>query len=88
MPARIEFYNGTEWLSGLVSLVGTGNQITVAQDPTTKVYAVSIASNPVLPGDTTIDSTGYLKLPVGTTAERPETPEAGMIRFNTDATSS
>jgi len=30
--------------------------------------------------DTTIAS----KFPAGATAERPNTPEAGMIRFNTD----
>ena len=29
------------------------------------------------------DSTGFLKLPVGTTAERPGTPATGYIRFNT-----
>lgn len=31
--------------------------------------------------DTT--STGYLEIPVGTTAQRPGTPVSGMIRFNT-----
>tara|TARA_B100000902_G_scaffold348814_1_gene356997 strand:+ start:560 stop:2239 length:1680 start_codon:yes stop_codon:yes gene_type:complete len=29
------------------------------------------------------DSTGFLKLPVGTTAERPGSPATGYIRFNT-----
>ena len=32
---------------------------------------------------TTIDDTGFLQLPKGTTAERPGTPVAGMMRFNT-----
>ena len=31
--------------------------------------------------NTTINDTGYLRLPVGTTAQRP-TPSAGMMRFN------
>jgi len=34
--------------------------------------------------DTTIDDTGSLNLPKGTTAQRPASPEQGMIRFNTD----
>ena len=33
--------------------------------------------------NTTIDDTGYIQLPVGTTAQRPASPTAGMIRFNT-----
>lgn len=34
--------------------------------------------------NTTISDTGYLRHPVGTTAQRPANPAAGMIRFNTD----
>lgn len=30
------------------------------------------------------NTTEVTKIPVGTTAQRPDTPEAGMIRFNTD----
>jgi len=33
-------------------------------------------------GDVAINGTGYLDLPVGTTAQRPGTPAAGMIRYN------
>ena len=33
---------------------------------------------------TTIDDTGFLQLPSGTTAQRPQSPTAGEIRFNTD----
>jgi hypothetical protein len=33
-------------------------------------------------GDVNLNSTGYLDLPVGTTAQRPGTPAAGMIRYN------
>lgn len=35
--------------------------------------------------NTTIDDTGYLKVPVGTEAQRPETPYSGSIRFNEDS---
>jgi hypothetical protein len=34
-------------------------------------------------GDVALTGTGFLDLPVGTTAQRPGTPSAGMIRYNT-----
>ena len=34
-------------------------------------------------GDITMSGTGVIKVPVGTTAQRPGTPTTGMIRFNT-----
>lgn len=34
--------------------------------------------------NTTIDDTGFLKTATGTTAQRPGSPQTGMIRFNTD----
>jgi hypothetical protein len=33
--------------------------------------------------NTTIDDTGFLRYPIGTTEQRPSSPLAGMIRFNT-----
>lgn len=30
----------------------------------------------------TINDTGFLKVPIGTSNQRPETPELGMIRYN------
>ena len=33
--------------------------------------------------DTATDSTGYFDLPSGTTAQRPASPNSGMVRFNT-----
>lgn len=35
-------------------------------------------------GDVLLSGTGYLDLPAGTTAQRPASPNSGMIRFNTD----
>lgn len=32
----------------------------------------------------TVNDTGYLRVPQGTTAQRPGSPTAGMLRFNTD----
>lgn len=37
--------------------------------------------------DTEISSTGFLQLPIGTTAQRPAIPVSGMIRYNTDEAS-
>jgi len=34
--------------------------------------------------NTTVDDTGFLKVATGTTAQRPGSPEVGMIRFNTN----
>lgn len=48
------------------------------------------AANPVFSGTATfggnvlITGSGTLDLPVGTTAQRPGSPNSGMIRFNTD----
>ena len=44
--------------------------------------AISIPGNFNLGGDLNITGTGYLDLPVGTTAERPSSPNSGMVRFN------
>jgi hypothetical protein len=54
--------------------VGTiaGNSVEFAQFTT-----------PTFTGDVTCSSTGFIQIPVGTTAQRPATPTAGEIRFNT-----
>jgi hypothetical protein len=58
----------------IVSVLGTTNQITVttANDTAT----VSLANNPVIPG------TASMTMPAGSTAQRPPTLVAGMIRYN------
>jgi hypothetical protein len=33
--------------------------------------------------NTTVDDINFLQLPSGTTAQRPASPVAGMVRFNT-----
>jgi len=40
-------------------------------------------STPTFTGDVTCSSTGFIKIPSGTTAQRPATPVAGEIRYNT-----
>jgi hypothetical protein len=60
-----------------LTLVGTANQIDVANGTGPSNPTISIASNPTLPG------TGAVLMPGGTTAERPG-GTAGQVRFNSD----
>ena len=79
--ARFEGYQNGSWVtlgSGdgtVTNVVGTADQISVANGSTTPV--VSIASNPVIPG------TGSIAFPAGTTAQRSFGPVNGMFRYNT-----
>lgn len=59
------------------SLLGTANQIDIANGDGSNSPVFSLASNAILPG------TGAVTVPVGTTAQRP-TGQDGMIRYNTD----
>jgi hypothetical protein len=61
--------------SGIDSVSGTTNQIVVSIS--NNVATVSLASNPVLPGNASVT------IPTGSTAQRPGSPTAGMLRFNT-----
>jgi phage-related tail fiber protein len=59
------------------TITGTSNQITVTNgDGVAGNPVLSITPNPVLPG------TAALTIPVGSTAQRPGTPVAGALRFN------
>lgn len=62
--------------NSFTAINGTANQINV--NVTNGVATVSLANNPVIPGN------GSVTIPVGTTAERPSTPTIGMFRFNTE----
>jgi len=57
----------------------SGDDITVGGN-------LSVTGTGTITGDTTINSTGSLKLPVGTTAERP-TAATGKIRYNSTTAS-
>jgi len=64
--------NGASWdtLSNVITYTGTANQIDVAGG------VISISSDLILPG------TSRVRLPSGTTAQRPASPGAGDMRFN------
>jgi hypothetical protein len=49
--------------------------------PVVFLQEVNITDFLEVEGNVKVDSTGYLQLPVGTTAQRP-TPQLGMIRYN------
>ena len=57
------------------SILGTTNQINVSV--VGGVATISIATNPIIPGN------GSVTIPTGTTVQRPSTPAAGMLRYNT-----
>ena len=53
-----------------------------------RINSLSNESNtggPTIAGITTFSGANYFVPPVGGTAERPENPEPGSIRFNTDS---
>ena len=56
----------------LIAGTVSGNSVEYAQFTT-----------PTFTGDVTCSSTGFVKLPNGTTAQRPAIPASGEIRFNT-----
>jgi hypothetical protein len=67
--------NGTD-IVGVTSVTGTPNEIDVANPSTNPV--VSIADNPIIPGDESI------QIPTGGTVDRPLATAAGQFRYNTD----
>jgi hypothetical protein len=60
-----------------VNIVGTANQISVANGNGTGNPTIAIANNPVLSG------TEGFTVPAGTSAQRPSVPNNGEIRYNT-----
>ena len=50
--------------------------------PINFLQEVNISDFLEVEGNVKIDSTGYLQLPLGTTAQRPASPQKGMIRYN------
>lgn len=62
--------------NGITGVQGSVDQIVVTID--NNIATISIAPNPIIPGNAGIT------IPGGTTAQRPATPVAGTLRFNTE----
>lgn len=62
---------GNNKVTGMAAGVGAGDAVEFAQ-----------FSTPTFTGNVTVSAVGYVKLPVGTTAERSGSPVNGMIRYN------
>ncbi len=62
---------GGNKITGLAAGAGSGEAINWTQFTT-----------PTFTGNVTVTSVGFVKLPVGTTAERSGSPVVGMIRYN------
>ena len=72
-------------ISGLTSAsaVASSNEFEINESGTSKkVTGAQIANYVYSPNDIALSGTGSLKVQAGTTAERPGTPAAGMIRYN------
>jgi hypothetical protein len=79
--------------TGLLKLRNAANSawITIGTLASTNLGLATAASptftgTSTFTGDVLLSGTGVLDLPVGTTAQRPGSPNSGMIRFNTDLT--
>jgi hypothetical protein len=62
---------------------GTGTFTTIGNITQANLGLV-VAATPTMTGDVTMSSTGFLKIPVGTTAQRSGSPAAGQFRYNSD----
>lgn len=69
---------GTSGTVTSISVNGTADEISSTGSPITSsgTITIGLANNPVIPGNQ------RLRLPTGSTANRPGTPQAGDIRFN------
>lgn len=78
-PATIKQRNAANsaWLT--IGTVSTNWGLATAASP-------SFTGTATFAGDVLLSGTGVLDLPVGTTGERPGSPNSGMIRFNSTLT--
>ena len=60
---------------------GTGTFTTIGNITQANLGLVN-AATPTMTGDVAMNSTGFLKVPVGTTAQRPGSAAAGQFRYN------
>jgi hypothetical protein len=61
------------------------DQVGITTGGTVRV-SVGSTGDATFSGNVLLSGTGYLDLPVGTTAQRPGSPSSGMVRFNSSTT--
>ena len=74
---------GTYGGSSNISVVTVNAQGLVTSASNSAINLNSVTGDLTVSGNTTINGTGFLKIPSGTTAERPTSNAAGYIRYNT-----
>lgn len=73
----------------LIITPATGQKVDIAgggsfeADNLNITQSITVGNAITAGGNVTLNTTGFLKLPVGTTLQRPATPAQGHIRFNT-----
>ncbi len=72
--------------SGVNDNLNIGNTIYGKMSPTGSQTLNNGDASITIDGDLTLTGRGSIKVPVGTTAQRPTTPTEGMIRYKTSAT--
>jgi hypothetical protein len=85
-------YQGDGYLPGeILFAIGNGgsntnrrNSLTMLRNGFTTINATTSTGANVPRAELDVRGTGAIIVPVGTTAQRPATPQAGMIRFCTD----
>ena len=65
--------------------VGTGSNVVIVIDGATE--STLTQTELTLAGNLVVNQTGYLTVPVGTSAQRPGSPTNGMMRYNSSITS-
>jgi hypothetical protein len=82
---------GIDAISGAIQTTNIQDgAVTSAKIANSTIAAIDIASGVITPtavSDQANSSTGYLDVPAGTTAQRPGSPNVGMVRYNTDISS-
>ena len=69
----------TAWINVGTSLASTNLGLAPTASP-------SFSGTATFSGSINMSGTGYIDIPAGTTAQRPGSPNSGMIRFNTSLT--
>jgi hypothetical protein len=64
---------------GAISVSGNA----LSYNSSTGVITSAYEESPTFTGDVVFNSTGSIKIPIGTTAQRPASPANGMVRYNT-----